>query len=401
MGLFGQILGLPLLAMSYGLWLAANISRPLIVATLLCMLANPKAAHAKLKLTINTFRYLALSKDKKWKKPKDDPASFFSKDNDGEYIVLSKKTIVFLRHGESTWNDTFNKGDRKMSSFLLGFIPGIFQSLATEWYFLVRGMSDESWFFDSPLSAKGIQQAEGVAKFLRETDSKYATPKEAKFLRLIKGETEDNNGAADESESDKCVIVSSNLRRAISTCAIAMKDRLNRKIAGDKIFILQELQEASINPDAQSITPPFEKLVTSFTDSESVKMIYANQTDTSLNKGNKDIECNGLKRMESFCNLLFATNSDGTAKKDDSKNESDTSTMLSNADHVMCTGHSYWFRAFFQTYLPKDFEHVSKKKKLVNGGLVGFTLCHTKVKATGEDKYMIDPASITVLYAGF
>mmetsp|Transcript_16013 Transcript_16013/g.36927 ORF Transcript_16013/g.36927 Transcript_16013/m.36927 type:complete len:402 (-) Transcript_16013:809-2014(-) len=401
MGLIGQIAGLPFLALSYGLWLAANITRPLIVATLLCALTNPKAAHAKLKLIVNTFRYLVLSKDKKWKKPKDDPASFFSKDNNGEYIVLGKKTVVFLRHGESTWNDTFNKGDRKMSSFLLGFIPGIFHSLATEWYFLVRGMSDESWFFDSPLSAKGIQQAEGVAKFLRETDSKYATPKEARFLRLIKGEAEDTNDAVGESASDKCVLVSSNLRRAISTCAIAMKDRLDRKIAGDKIFVLQELQEASINPDAQSITPPFETLVTSFTDSESVKMIYADQTDTSLNKGNKDIKSNGLKRMEAFCSLLFATKNEGTAEKDDDDQKNQTSRMLSDANHVMCTGHSYWFRAFFQTYLPKDFEHVCKKKKLVNGGLVGFTLCHTKVKETGEDKYMIDPVSLTVLYAGF
>lgn len=400
MGLFGQILALPYLVFWYGLWLAANIARPLIVATFLCMLTNPKAAQQKLKLIVNTFRYLILSKDKKWKKPKEDPASFFSKDGDGEFIVLSRKTIVFLRHGESTWNDTFNKGDRKMSSFVLGFIPGIFQSLVTEWYFLVRGMADESWFFDSPLSTKGIQQAEGVAKFLRETDSKYATPREAKFLRLVKGEEADKNDAG-ESGSGKCVLVSSNLRRAISTCAIAMKDRLDRRIPGDKMFILQELQEASINPDAQSITPPFEKLVTSFMDSEAVKRIYTNQTDTSLNKGNKDIKSNGLKRMGAFCDLLFTTDSDESTKKDGSDDSNNASTILGNANHIMCTGHSYWFRAFFQTYLPRDFQHVCKTKKLVNGGLVGFTLCHTKVKATGEDKYMIDPASLTVLYAGF
>lgn len=388
MGLFGQIFALPYLAFCYGVWVVVNITRPLIVATLLCMLGNYKAAQVKSKLIVETFRYLIISKDKKWKKPKDDPASFFSKDDNGEFIVLGKKTVVFLRHGESTWNDTFNKGDRKMSSFVLGFIPGIFHSLATEWYFMVRGMSDESWFFDSPLSAKGIQQAEGVAKFLRETDSKYATPREAKFLRLIKGEETEKNDSG-ESESGKCVLVASNLRRAISTCAIAMKDRLDRKAPGDRIFILQELQEASVNPDAQSITPPFEKLVTSFTDSDAVKMIYANQTDTSLNKGNKEITSNGFKRMEAFCNLLFTTNGDKSMEK------------LGKEDHVMCTGHSYWFRAFFQTYLPRDFQHVCKTKKLVNGGLIGFTLCHTKVKATGEDKYMIDPASLTVLYAGF
>jgi len=377
MGLFGQLFGLPIAAFWYALFLIASITRPLCVATFLCMLANPKAAQAKLLLTINTFRYLILSKDKKWKKSQDDPASFFPTDGDKEVVVVRKKTVVFLRHGESTWNDTFNKGDRKTATFLLGFFPGLIRSLATEWYFLVLGKSDESWFFDSPLSDKGISQAEGVAKYLRNTDPKFATPKEAKFLRLIKGE-----------EKEKCVLVSSNLRRAISTCAIGMKDRLDKKYPDDKIVILQELQEASINPDAQSISPKFEKLVTSFTDSESVKNIYAKQTDTSLNKGNKDIKSNGLVRMEAFCKMLFEA-------------DECSGNVLSNADNILCTGHSYWFRAFFQTYLPKGCTHVCKKKKIVNGGMVGFTLCHTKVKATGEDKYMIDPASVTVLYAGF
>ncbi len=382
----GRLTLLPLSRMyPFGFYIKANVTRPLCVATFLCLLINPTAAKAKLLLIIDTFRYLVLSKDKKWKKSGEDPASFFAKDSEQEFVVLGKKTVVFLRHGESTWNDTFNKGDRKTASFLIGFIPGLIRSLATEWYFLVLGKCDESWFFDSPLSDKGISQAKGVSKFLRETDAKYATPREAKFLSLIKG----------DDKSGRCVLVSSNLRRAISTCAIGMKDRLDKKLPGDKIVILQELQEASINPDAQSISPKFEKLVTSFTDSEGVKNIYANQTDTSLNKGNKDIKSNGLIRMQAFCDMLF--DSDDKSKGKDEKK----GNILSNADSILCTGHSYWFRAFFQTYLPKNFEHVCKKKKIVNGGMVGFTLCHTKVKATGEDKYMIDPTSLTVLYAGF
>jgi len=394
MEIFSQLIALPSTAFWYGLWIAASIIRPLFLATILCMLANPKAAQAKAILIFDTFLFLLLSKDKKWKKPQEDPASFFPKDGE---IVVNKKTVMFLRHGESTWNDTFNKGDRKTHVFLLGFVPGLLRSIATEWYFLVRGKCDESWFFDSPLSEKGISQAEGVAKFLRDTDPKYATPKEAKFLRLIKGEEAETTGTG-ESGSGRCVLVSSNLRRAISTCAIGMKDRLDRKLPGDKIVILQELQEASINPDAQSITPPFKKLVTSFTDSDSVKKIYDNQTDTSLNKGNKDVKSNGLMRMQAFCDMLFEAGDDTKKEKNDDGN---AANPLAEADHILCTGHSYWFRAFFQTYLPKDFEHVCKTKKLVNGGMVGFTLCHTKVKATGEDKYMIDPTSFTVLYAGF
>ena len=143
-------------------------------------------------------------------------------------------------------------------------------------------------------------------------------------------------------------------------------------------------------------------MVTSFTDSNAVKEIYATQTDTSLNKGNKDIKSNGLMRMQAFCDLLFAAaaNTDRNEKKDnDETPSSSNSSLLSDANHVLCTGHSYWFRAFFQTYLPKDFQHVCKTKKLINGGVVGFTLCHTKVN--GEDKYMIDPNSLLVLYGGF
>ena len=364
------------------------------------MLLKPKAAQAKLILIFNTFRYLLQSKDKKWKKPREDPASFFPKESEKNHdpdVIVSKKTVIFLRHGESTWNDTFNKGDRKTISFLIGFIPGLIRSIATEWFFLVRGQSDESWFFDAPLSEKGISQAEGVAKFLRDTETKYSTPRESKFLRLMKGEEEDAV-VTEKSGGAKCILTSSNLRRAISTCAITFKDRLDRKLPGDKIIVLEELQEASINPDAQSIHPPFGKLVTSFTDSEDIKSIYANQTDTSINKGNKAIQSNGLIRMQAFCNLLFNVNEHEKKESDDEEN---AAHVLANADNILCTGHSYWFRAFFQTYLPTSFDHVCKTKKIVNGGLVGFTLCHTKVKSTGEDKYMIDPASLTVLYAGF
>lgn len=325
------------------------------------MLTNPRAAQAKIKLIVTTFQFLILSKDKKWKKSDEDPSSFF-KDDEG----VEKKTIIFLRHGESTWNDTFNKGDRKTAQFLAGFLPGLFKAFSTEWYFLVSGKADESWFFDSPLSAKGQQQAEGLHKFLKDSNPEFNTPKEAHLIRLLKG------------EGGKCQLTSSNLRRAISTIAIGLGDRLDKRLQGDKILVLQELQEASINPDALSIHAPKSPLVTSWMDSERVKEIYSEQCDFSKNLGNKPLKSNGLVRMQGFCDIVF--------------NDID-------AEAVVATGHSYWFRAFFQTYLPKSFEHVSKKKKLINGGVAGFTLMRKKTD-TGY-KYMIDSSSIVVLYGGF
>lgn len=362
MGLVGSIISLPYMLLWYAVWLIASVARPLFLATIVCLLTNPRAAKEKIKLIVTTFQFLLLSKDKKWKKPAEDPASFF-KDEEG----VDKKTIIFLRHGESTWNDTFNKGERKMGAFLLGFVPGLFKSFATEWYFLVSGKSDESWFYDSPLSEKGKQQAEGIRTFLRDSKPEFSTPKEAHLIRLLKGEG-----------PEKCKLTSSNLRRAISTIAIGLQDRLDKHIKDDKIMVLQELQEASINPDALSIHPPKSPLVTSWMDSSRVKEIYATQCDPSKNLGNKPLKSNGLIRMEKFCDLVFEE---------------------IGASAIVATGHSYWFRAFFQTYLPKSFEHVSKKKKLINGGIVGFTLMRKKTD-TGY-KYMIDPSSLVVLYGGF
>eukprot|EP00980_Cylindrotheca_fusiformis_P001697 scaffold388_cov114-Cylindrotheca_fusiformis.AAC.6 len=364
MGLIGNIVSLPYMLLWYVVWFTTSIFRPMLLATIICMATNPKAAQAKLKLFVSTCQFLILSKDKKWKKPEEDPASFFAEGDDKDKIET--KTVIFLRHGESTWNDTFNKGDRKLSSFLLGFIPNLIRSFATEWYFLVSGKSDESWFFDSPLSMKGIAQAEAVKKFLKDTNPEFSTPKEAKFIRLLKGEG-----------NEKCQIVSSNLRRAISTVAIALQDTLDKN-RDQKIIILSQLQEASINPDAQSIHPANAPLLTSWIDSDRVKEIYETQCDTSMNTGNKSIKSNGLMRMQAFCDLVF--------------DELD-------APNVLATGHSYWFRAFFQTYLPRDFEHVSKKKKLINGGVAGFTLMRKKTE--NGYKYMIDQNSVVTLYGGF
>jgi hypothetical protein len=372
MGLLGTIMSLPYLLLWYVTWFTASVSRPLLLATIICMATNAKAAKAKIILIVTTVQFMFLCKDKKWKKPEADPASYFEK-GDFNSPDVEKKTIIFIRHGESTWNDTFNKGDRKMGQFLIGFFPNLFKAFATEWYFLVSGKSSESWFFDSPLSEKGISQGQGLQKFLRDTNPEFSPPKEAKLIKLLRGD-------------EKSQMMSSNLRRAISTISIGLQDRLDKHLKDDKILILSELQEVSVNPDALSIHPPKQPLVTSWIDSDRVKEIYATQCDTALNTGNKSLTSNGLSRMEGFNSIVFDN---------------------IHADAVIATGHSYWFRAFFQTYLPWTFEHVSKQKKLINGGSVGFTLMRIKKKTSssppkpGDYVYMIDPNSMVVLYGGF
>lgn len=97
-----------------------------------------------------------------------------------------------------------------------------------------------------------------------------------------------------------------------------------------------------------------------------------------MHTGNKPVATNGLKRLQDFCRVLF----------EDVKKE-----------NVICAGHSLWFRSFFRTYLPKDFDHISKVKKIQNGGCVGFTL---EKKTTDNGVfYGVVPSSIVVLYIGF
>ena len=58
----------------------------------------------------------------------------------------------------------------------------------------------------------------------------------------------------------------------------------------------------------------------------------------------------------------------------------------------MATGHSLFFRSMFQVYLPRGTAHISKKKKLANGGTVMVTLREATLEG-GKKEYIIDPRS--------
>jgi hypothetical protein len=363
MGLFGTMFSLPYMLLFFFLWILASLFWPFTVATLLLAALKPLAFARKMMLFWTTILYLSFCNDKKWKIPKDDPEKVFRR-NEGASI--ESKTIVLVRHGESAWNDTFNKGNRSKGSFIINFIPNLIRSVAYEWYFFITGQDNESWFYDSPLSDKGKLQAEGVLGFLAES-LEFKTPREAELIRYMLGDS-------------KSQMVSSNLRRSISTMAIGFQDRLRKR--GDSILILPELQEISRNPDALSITPPKGKVLLAWTDPSYLQSIYDKQIDTSFHTGNKPVTTNGLKRLQAFCDLVF----------DDE--------VISKDAAVVVSGHSLWFRSFFRTYLPRMTEHVSKKRKLVNGGCVGLSLQRIQTD-DGSYCYMIDPRSITVLYGGF
>lgn len=350
-------------------WILASLVRPFLALSTVAFLSQPAAAYRKIVLFINGARYLMFCKEKKWEST-ECPATYF--DKHGRNVPIEQKTVIFLRHGESSWNHTFNRGDRKLFKFVQGFLPGLVKAIATEWYFAVTGQANESWFYDAPLSDKGRRQAEGVQKFLR-SPVEYMLPKEQEYMAILKGSFK---GATVSSQ-----LVSSPLRRATATMAVGLQDRFAKALPDDKMLLLPSLQEISFNPDALCITPPYAKVLPAWMDPPVVGAIYEKQTDARLYTGNKALQGKGIGRLRQFCHTVF--------------------TECASKDAVIAAGHSLWFRSFFQTYLPHASTHISKKKKLINGGLVGFTFQRLKDPDTGDYHYMIDPTSITVLHGGF
>lgn len=331
--------------------------------------------------------------------PTEDPATFFPKELGGNKKDLSvsnnnatyrEKTVILIRHGESTWNDTFNAGDRNKVAFVLFFIPNLLYAIVMESYFFVSGKDSESWFFDSALSAKGVRQSEGLRKFLKKekmrlgsNGGKSSAKGEERAIQLLL--------ALNEESSPSSHVVSSNLRRAISTAAIGLADRFASSVVAsksksgkdDEILLLPCLQEISRNPDALSILPPRGVAHPTWCDATISGLpvsSFSSLIDTKLHTGNKSLKSNGLIRLKQFCQDMF----------DDEKLPKST---------IIAAGHSLFYRSLFQVFLPRGVEHIGKKKKIVNGGVVMFTLR----EATSEKKkeYMIDPSSIVVVYGGF
>eukprot|EP01041_Mallomonas_annulata_P004410 gene4410-8780_t len=308
----------------------------------------------KLNMYFEGFLFMVFSKDSKGLGPKKNP------DPDE---ILGRETVVkrmiFIRHGESDWNDIFNKGINL--SALIRFI----NSVVREFKFII---SFDSIFLDSQLNIEGISQAKELWHYLEHFNESKATMKERDIVKILRGDT-----------PEKSVIVSSNLRRAISTTTIALWPRIER--TGEKVVILSSLQEISRNVDTKAVTP-----------ARTVPNLYRlvdhcgkpgqfnseNVYDISENHGNKKSSFYGIKRFKAFNEWVFKR----------------------NEEFIIVGGHSLWFRYFFQTYLPFKLEHVSKKLKIANSGVVAFNL-HRAELADGSSRYRIDPDSIIVVYKGF
>jgi len=299
----------------------------------------------KAKITAGGLVYLVLSKDKVSKRKLASVPDFA--ELDGMHVERQRR-IIFIRHGESMWNLVFNRGFKP--SFLLRLARALLMEL---WQLPF----DDSTFLDSPLSPLGFEQCEQLRTFLKTGISEPAARDD--FDTLVNGE-------------GRSLLVSSQLRRAAATLAIAVQERLCR--SHEPIFLHSSCQEISRNVDTQSLTAKNGTPTLSGNPALESGISF----DGRFNAGNKSLAFTGAARLSDFAQWA---------------SERPEPTLI-------VAGHSLWFRTFFQTFLPKSFKHMCKERKIVNCGTVGFTL-QTGRTPEGDVRHRIDPQSIVVVYGGF
>jgi broad specificity phosphatase PhoE len=314
----------------------------------------------KCSIYCDAFIFMVLSKDTKSLGPKKNPdpdTIFKGKDK------LPKKTLIFIRHGESDWNDVFNKGIN------LGMITRLGKALYQEFQYFT---TQHSIFIDSPLNMEGFLQAADLAKYVQSLDSAAGQSEDVvDLLDTLRGHS-----------SRSSVIVSSQLRRAVATTTVALWPRVHK--THEKIHILSSLQEISRNVDTYAVSPPkaiadlpFDRLRPFCSPEEPFQheIVY----ETTENFGNKTRSFYGLKRLKAFNEWIFAR----------------------KEDVIIVGGHSLWFRYFFQTFLPHSIDHPSKKQKITNSGVIAFDLYYYFNEQDGEKYYRVEPTSMKTVYGGY
>lgn len=267
------------------------------------------------------------------------------------------KRIIFIRHGESEWNEVFNRG------FGPSFLVRLVKAAIREFF---MGVTRDSIFLDSPLSDTGINQAQELIRFLQQHSGAGGSvgsnvdPKADEVVAILNGESE-----------EKSILTTSNLRRAIATGLICLWDRVRH--TKERFYVLSCLQEVTTNVDGISLLEKGEGPDSSVSQALGEEIIF----DGSFNAGTKGYRCTGYSRMLEFCKWAHAR----------------------PEDSIVCAGHSLYFQKFFKAFLPLECNHTAKNKKMVNCAVVSFYMYRGTLN--GQPGYRIDPDSISVVYGGF
>jgi hypothetical protein len=139
------------------------------------------------------------------------------------------------------------------------------------------------------------------------------------------------------------------------------------------------LQEMSRNVDTLAIAHPGTVPRLSIVNGDAARVPdLTSCTSADFHTGNKPVRAVALTRIRQFGGWCFGRQEDA----------------------IVVVGHSLLFRTMFSLWLPRSSTHVAKAKKVVNCGVVAFTLAAGQLP-DGTPAYRIDPESVTVVYGGF
>ena len=218
---------------------------------------------------------------------------------------FKSKTVVFIRHGESEWNQIFNK-----SKVLL--LPRLLLGIVRE--ALKLPVATDSLFLDSPLSSVGVDQALEMRRAIETYQRRGAFP-------------DDVVACLRRCSPKEVTMVCSNLRRCQQTGLIGLWPQLES--SGQQLKVLASLQEMSRNVDTNALAganalPKLPRLKTVL---KGGKRSPKDALDPSECTGNKALFSRGITRMNAFAKHCLDQPEDVV---------------------VVGSGHSLWFKNFFK-----------------------------------------------------
>merc|ERR1719242_761629 len=191
------------------------------------------------------------------------------------------------------------------------------------------------------------------------------------------------------------IVVTSNLRRCISTAVISLWDRFST--TKEYIHILPCLQELGMAVDAHTpileaqvpqvstLEKEYKKLnVSKLTEFYNTRLRVEQDLGALGKKSMKESASETVQRLKFFADWAFK-------KVDDNGEPYNT---------IIACGHSHWMRAFFKHFLPKDTTSMAGKMKIQNCGVVGFRMI-CPIGPENQREYQIIGQSITPIYRGF
>ena len=168
------------------------------------ILMDAKAIYQALRkgeLVLFVITRMVFGKDKKYnnkyKKVTPDPDRTAAQVQQGG----TKKRLIFIRHGESLWNEVFNRGFHPIK-FPLRLVKALLREST-------MAFKNDSLFFDSPLNFEGVEQAKELRRFLANPKT-LTDPKILPDVQALRG----------DANARSAVLVGSILRRATQTIVI-------------------------------------------------------------------------------------------------------------------------------------------------------------------------------------